>query len=44
MGEFQRFTAHLTDPRAQNVETLQRDISPDLNLTADIDLNMLSID
>ena len=42
--EFEVFAASLTAPRAQNVETLYLDLSPDFDLTRAFNLRMLSTD
>ena len=38
------FAARLTDPRAQKVKTLHCDLRPDLDLTCDLNLRILSMD
>ena len=44
LGEFGLFVVHLTDPRAENVKTYHFEIWPDLNLTGDLNVKMLSMD
>ena len=44
LDKFELFGARLTDPIAQNLKTLYFDISPDLDLTRDLNLTMLNMD
>ena len=43
-GEYELFAARLVDPGPQNVKTLNCDLSPDLDLSHDHNVNMLSMD
>ena len=42
LGEYEVFAAHLTDPRAQNANTLRFKLRSDLDLTHDFNLELLS--
>ena len=44
LGEFELFADYLTDPRAPNAKILHFNLWPDLDLTHDHNIKMLTID